>query len=97
MLTRNNLAVISGSLVGCMISVAVAELFHGVPVSEIHLITSAQLASGTAGSVVSAGSITGISYFQNSVIEAEYRAPADSRLLRRDGLTQPAPRLSAPG
>lgn len=79
-------AAISASLVGCMIVVASEGLFQGNSPSEIHLITSAPLASGS--------SVTGsaIDFVQhNTLTEAIHMAsvPEESEL-RLGGLVKPS-------
>jgi hypothetical protein len=85
MLSRNKVAGVSGLLVAGMFVVAWSEMQHGVPLSEVHLITSAPVMIASSTTVH-----TGAGYhFQSAIIDADYQGPADSRPLPRDGLTHP--------
>lgn len=83
MISRKTAAIVSSIAVSGMLTVAWSEMGHGKPLSEIHLITPASL---TIGSTVV---FTGAGYHQNAIIEAEYRAPPDSRPLPNDGVIYP--------
>ena len=63
-----------------MLGVAWSEFAHGKLPAEIHLIYGS--APLTIGSTVA---FTG-GYYQNAVIEAEYRAPPDSSPLPHEGM-----------
>jgi hypothetical protein len=91
MLSRNSQGMVSSGLVGCMVVVGLGELAHGTPVGEIHLVPAASLATGTAGTTVTLtlGTLSGVSYFDNTIIEALYRAPSDSSPLPHNGVTVP--------
>lgn len=104
MISEINARWIAVGLVTSMTYVAWSEMQHGAPPGDIHLITQAPLASGSVGSTVvfggagylSASHLSGNSYFDNSVIEAEYRAPSDDRQLRLAGVTHPSTRNDRP-
>ena len=80
--TPNQIRLISGGLVGCMISVAWSEVQHGRQAADVHLITSMQLAPGST--VVNH---VGTIYHDSAVIDAQYPGPAPSTALHLDGLT----------
>lgn len=84
MVSRKTAGVVVSSIsVGGMLVVAWSEFTHGKPPAEIHLITAAPLAIG------STVAFTGAGYHQNTIIEAEYRAPPDTSPLPNDGVIRP--------
>jgi hypothetical protein len=88
-------------LVGSMMFVACSDSSHGKAPSETHLITSANLSTGTlslggmSNITVLSGVPGGTDYFSSAIHEAEYCAPAATKPLRNDGVTIPL--LSGPG
>jgi hypothetical protein len=70
-----------------MIGVAWAELAHGTPMSEVHLITPVPLTVSVSTSIIASG---GAYHFGNAIHDAVYVEPADSRPLPHDGITHPS-------
>jgi hypothetical protein len=77
---------ISFALAGTMIMVAWSEIQHGALPSDVHLITSVQLAMGSTSSVAFGGTPV----HENTITEAQYVETARTSPLPHDGLTHPS-------
>jgi hypothetical protein len=66
-----------------MFTVAAIETFHGKPVAEVHLITSAPV-------MISTSIVVHSMHFESAITEARYIGPADPRPLPRSGVTFPS-------
>jgi hypothetical protein len=96
MISRQQAALVSVPAAVCMLFVAWSEFSQGKPLGEVHLITPAPIAvaasTGSIGSTVTLNG--GITYLGgttiNTIIDADYCPPANSRPLHQDGLTYPS-------
>jgi len=84
MIYSNKTAWVSGGLVLCMFGHAAEGAFQGQSPSEIHLITSVPLSTGTA--TISTATLM----HYNAIHDAEYRAAPEARALKSDGMTEPS-------
>ena len=84
MIYSQKTAWISGGLVLCMFGHAAEGAFQGKSPSEIHLITSVPLSTGTA----TISTVTLMHY--NAIHDAEYRAAPEAGALKNHGITEPS-------